>query len=394
MAGTDKELAAVNVEIVSADELDSINVIAKIEDGSNGIDFLAKADSALQLANNVLEAIPEKGLYKVEVPDGFTLQDLMPAKGDEGAFRAIVKDPKGKMAGHAKLREAGGINPTQIAGAGLAAAAMVVGQAYMTEISDSLHSIDEKLDRVASMIADEQRAKLMNALDIAKTYSRLYEDYRQKPDALRAARNEIERCYNDVGAVVDWTALQLGGLEKKARDAKAAEKELQPLVNELHSLEDQFTMSLKALSALGMTRMHYDGATDERSALIERGRILEKSSGFLRKRASVAGTLEVKIGAMRGAPVALPRGNDKNPLKNLTSMTPRAAAKRNLLEAKVGMQSDLRAAQANAKAEAQACTDGIKRIAAASQAAKTILTDGENCWIVEDADRGLEQAAG
>ena len=92
----------------------------------------------------------------------------------------------------------------------------------MAEISDSLHSIDEKLNKVVSMIADEQKAKLMNALDIAKTYSRLYDDYRQKPDALRAARNEIERCYNDVGAVVDWATLQLGALEGKARDAKAS----------------------------------------------------------------------------------------------------------------------------------------------------------------------------
>lgn len=34
----------------------------------------------------------------------------------------------------------------------------------MTEISDSLHGIDEKLNKVVSMIADEQKAKLMNAL--------------------------------------------------------------------------------------------------------------------------------------------------------------------------------------------------------------------------------------
>lgn len=108
----------------------------------------------------------------------------------------------------------------------------------MTEISNSLHSIDEKLNKVVSMIADEQKAKLMNALDIAKTYSRLYDDYRQKPDALRAARNEIERCYNDVGAVVDWATLQLGALEGKARDAKASQKELQLIVDELHSCED------------------------------------------------------------------------------------------------------------------------------------------------------------
>lgn len=264
---------------------------------------------------------------------------------------------------------------------------MVVGQAYMTEISDSLHDINEKLDRVASMIADEQRARLMNALDIAKTYSKLYDDYRQKPDAMRAARNEIERCYNDVGTVVDWITLQLSPLDERAREAKASKKELQPLIEELHSYEEQFNMSLKALSALAMTRMYYDGSTDERSSLIEQKRIMEKAQGFLKRRASVAGVLEIRIGSMKGAPVALPRGVGKNPLRNLTSMTPRAAAKQNLLDAKIEMQSNLRASQSRSKNEAQTCADGIKQIAAVSRASRTILTDGNNCWIAKNADR-------
>lgn len=385
MKETEKALATVSVEEVLPEQLEGINVIAKIDGDSSGIGFLAKADSVLQVGSNVLEMIPQKGLFKVEVPEGFTLQDLVQVKGDKDAFRGIVKGSNGKMAGQAKLTQAGGISPTQIAGAGLAAAAMVVGQAYMTEISDSLHSIDEKLDRVTSMIADEQKAKLMNALDIAKTYSRLYDDYRQKPDALRAARNEIERCYNDVGAVVDWTTLQLGTLEGKARDAKASQKELQPIVGELHSYEDQFGLSLRALSALAVTRMYYDGATDERSSLIERERILGKSQGFLKKRAMIAGILEIKIGAMKGAPVALPKGSVKGPLKGLVSMTPRAAAKQNLLVSKIGMQSDLRSAEASTRDEAQACTDSIKRIAAVSRASRTILTDGKTCWLVDEA---------
>lgn len=386
MKETEKALVTVSVEEVLPEQLEGINVIAKVDGDSSGIGFLAKADSALQATSSVLEMIPQKGLFKVEVPEGFTLQDLVQVKGEKGTFRGMVKGSNGKMAGQAKLTQAGGINPTQIAGAGLAAVAMVVGQAYMTEISDSLHCIDEKLDKIVSMIADEQKAKLMNALDIAKTYSRLYDDYRQKPDALRAARNEIERCYNDVGAVVDWTTLQLGALEGKARDAKASQKELQLVVDELHSHEDQFGMSLRALSALAVTRMYYDGATDERSSLIEQERILEKSRGFLKKRATVAGVLEIKTGAMKGAPVALPKGLCRGHLKGLISMTPRAAAKQNLLVSKIGMQSDLRSGEANIRDEAQVCTDGIKRIAAVSRASRTILTDGMTCWLVDEAD--------
>lgn len=315
MTETGNEPTAVDVELVSVEDLESMNIIAKVGDKTSEINFLAKADSALQIISDVLETIPEKGLFKVEVPEGFTLQDLAPVKGEEGTFRGIVRNSEKKIAGQAKLTETGRINPTQIAGVGLAAAAIVVGQAYMTEINDSLHDINEKLDRVASMIADEQRAKLMNALDIAKTYSKLYDDYRQKPDAMRAARNEIERCYNDVGAVIDWITLQSSPLDERVRKAKASKKELQPLIEEFHSYEEQFSMSLKALSALAMTRMYYDGSTDERSSLIEQKRIMEKAQGFLKRRASVAGVLEIRIGSMKGAPVALPRGVDKKPFE-------------------------------------------------------------------------------
>lgn len=117
---------------------------------------------------------------------------------------------------------------------------MVVGQAYMTEISDSLQCIDAKLESIASMIAGDQRAKVKNALDIARTYAALHDDYLQKPaEARQAARNEIEGRYNDVGQVIDWITEQLAGIEDKARDAAEREKDLEPLLKEVQSYEAQ-----------------------------------------------------------------------------------------------------------------------------------------------------------
>ena len=69
-------------------------------------------------------------------------------------------------------------------------------------------------------------------------------------------------------------------------------------------------------------------------------------------------------------------------------MTPRAAAKQNLLMSKIGMQSDLRSAEASIRDETQAWTDGIKRIAAVSRASRTILTDGDTSWLVSEVDEG------
>ena len=73
MGESEKELAAVGVEEVLPEELEGINVIAKVDGDSGGIGFLAKADSVLQVGSSALEMIPQKGLFRVEVPEGFTL---------------------------------------------------------------------------------------------------------------------------------------------------------------------------------------------------------------------------------------------------------------------------------------------------------------------------------
>ena len=141
---------------------------------------------------------------------------------------------------------------------------------------------------------------------------------------------------------------------------------------------------LQALSALAMTRMYYDGSMDDRSALIEEQRILDKSQGFLKKRQVLAALMEMKIGGMKGAPIALPRGTQGNALKRLVSQTPRAAAKEQLLEAKVEMRASLRSGESKLRSEAEDRKGEIERIAAASRTARTLLTDGTDCWLIDD----------
>ena len=364
---SDKELAPISVEVVAIDDLDSIRVIANTNTSKeNNPGIGERADAFLGLASDVIDHVEGKQLYKVEVPEGYSLKDLVASKKDPEAVRALVRDPKGRLSGDVSLK-ATGVSPAQIASIGLAAAAMVVGQAYMTEISDSLQRIDAKLESIASMIAGDQKAKVKNALDIARTYAALHDDYLQKPaEARQAARNEIEGRYNDVGQVIDWITEQLAGVEDGVRGAAEREKDLE------------------ALSALAMTRMYYDGSMDDRSALIEEQRILDKSQGFLKKRQVLAALMEMKVGGMKGAPIALPRGTQGNALKRLVSQTPRAAAKEQLLEAKVEMRTSLRSGESKLRSEAEDRKGEIERIAAASRTARTLLTDGTDCWLIDD----------
>ena len=382
----DNELAPVTVEIVRPEDLDRISVLGKIDkDNSGGVSLTGKVDAVLGIASNVLDAVEGANLYKVEVPDGYTLQDLIKSSKDDGSLRALVKDANGKLNGDVSLR-LNGISPAQVASVGLSAAAMVVGQAYMTEISDTLHSIDSKLDSVMAMIAGEQKAKVKNAIDIAKTYMQLFEDYQGKPsEALQAARIEIESRYNDIGEVIDWITEQLADIERRAKEIKPAEKDISTLLDELDSYKEQFELCLQALSALALTRMYYDGCFDQHSALVEQQRIALKSQHFLDRYQRISGIIELQIGAIKGAPVALPQGSrEKNIFKRLTSQTPRAAAKGQLLVSKTRMQAKLRGSNFELKEHLGDYVAGINRVSSLGQATRTMLTDGTDFWIIED----------
>ena len=382
----DNELAPVTVEIVRPEDLDRISVLGKIDkDNSGGVSLTGKVDAVLGIASNVLDAVEGANLYKVEVPDGYTLQDLIKSSKDDGSLRALVKDANGKLNGDVSLR-LNGISPAQVASVGLSAAAMVVGQAYMTEISDTLHSIDSKLDSVMAMIAGEQKAKVKNAIDIAKTYMQLFEDYQGKPsEALQAARIEIESRYNDIGEVIDWITEQLADIERRAKEIKPAEKDISTLLDELDSYKEKFELCLQALSALALTRMYYDGCVDQHSALVEQQRIALKSQHFLYRYQRISGIIELQIGAIKGAPVALPQGGrEKNIFKRLTSQTPRAAAKEQLLVSKTRMQAKLRGSNSELKERLGDYVAGINRVSSLGQATRTMLTDGTDFWIIED----------
>lgn len=78
MTETGNGPTAVDVELVSVEDLESMEIIAKVGDKTSEINFLAKADSALQIISDALETIPEKGLFKVEVLKDLRFKILPP----------------------------------------------------------------------------------------------------------------------------------------------------------------------------------------------------------------------------------------------------------------------------------------------------------------------------
>ena len=92
---SDKELAPISVEVVPVEDLENIRIVANADAGKEGHAGIGeRADAFLGLASNVIDLAEGKRLYKVEVPEGYSLKDLVASKKDPEAVRALVRDSK------------------------------------------------------------------------------------------------------------------------------------------------------------------------------------------------------------------------------------------------------------------------------------------------------------
>ena len=74
----EEALSPISIEVISADSLSNISILAKVEEDSNCKSGISRtADAVLGLASNVIDIAEGANLYRVEVPSGYSLNDLV-----------------------------------------------------------------------------------------------------------------------------------------------------------------------------------------------------------------------------------------------------------------------------------------------------------------------------
>ncbi|WP_130838508.1 hypothetical protein [Lachnoclostridium sp. Marseille-P6806] len=134
--------------------------------------LLARIDSAVP---GTLQAVANAGvihqyqqvvqnagqLYQAIIPNDAVLAD---SKAMQGAVRGIYHGADG-IQGHANLvavdgNMGSGLAAMNVANAAMGAAAMVVGQYYMTQINDQFDQINGELDKIATFQDKEYQSKI------------------------------------------------------------------------------------------------------------------------------------------------------------------------------------------------------------------------------------------
>lgn len=189
----------------------------------------AYADSLIPMAAKAADAAAQWDHAIVRFPEGAGWNDLLNRKSpgwEEWKQLGILKD--GKFQPQAAIRQVK-LQPAVIANLALQGAAIVVGQAYMAEISKQLEGIESGIAAIQQEMSLEREADIEARYEKLLEYLSQYDEIATNPEKRQAVHNAIE------GICVE--ALKAWKFQVKAMDAFDARTERSKRMKDNEMLE-------------------------------------------------------------------------------------------------------------------------------------------------------------
>ena len=271
----------------------------------------AQANLIIPLAANMANAAEQWNQAIVRFPKGCGWNDLINRKTPEWkGYKQLGILKKGKFQPQAAIKKAK-LQPAAIANLALQGAALVVGQAYMTEINHQLEGIQSGISAIQKDMHREREAKLEARFQKLCEYLLLYDENSTNPEKRQAVLNSLEAI--DIDALEAWN-FQIKTLCDLSEIVAAKEHmtvdEVESYLQSFKCAERDAQTAFRLYAAVGQVRMQYDGDFD--TARIERER--EKISGcfgeYERVRTHFQSILRQRVKTMRGDLFAFPSIED------------------------------------------------------------------------------------
>ena len=298
-----------NVELdpIEDDDASYLSLYEHVTLEASVIGCEAYIDAMIPMAAKVADAAGQWNQAIVRFPEGAGWNDLLNRKTpgwEEWKQLGILKD--GKFQPQAAIKQAK-LQPVAVANLALQGAAIVVGQAYMAEISKQLEGIESGIAAIQQEMRLEREAKVEARFEKLKEYLTIYGEVSTNPEKRQAVLNGIEVICLD--ALEAWKfqvkAMQdLGRVLAKSKRMK--DDEVRAKLIEFQNRERDAQVAFKLYVAAERVSMQYDG--DFCTARIAREQ--EKVEGCLEEYAVARGKaqelINEKIKHVKGGFVTLP----------------------------------------------------------------------------------------
>lgn len=321
-AGNHAIVSADDVEIVPGDT-DSTLDLTFYEHLTLDAEYIggsAYADALIPMVGNIADAAGQWNHAIVRFPEGAGWNDLLNRKTpgwEEWKQLGVLKD--GKFQPQAAIKQAK-LQPVAVANLALQGAAIVVGQAYMTEISKQLEGIESGIAAIQQEMRLEREAKIEARFEKLREYLALYDEISTNSEKRQAVLNGVEVICVDAMEAWKFQVKSMQDLDRRLeKSRRMKDDEVKSRVVEFQSREREAQTAFKLYTVAEQVSMQYDN--DFSPARIERerekmGKCLEEY-GEVRSRVQKA--LGEKIDGVKGEVFAIPEAEDdrytpQNPL--------------------------------------------------------------------------------
>lgn len=264
-------------------------------------------DSIIPLGGQIANTIEQYGQAVVRFPEGIGWKDLMNRKTpgwEEWKQLRGLKDGKFQPMAAIKQR---GISPTAAANLALQGAAMVVGQAYMAEISNQLQALEEGVAAIQREMKIEREAKVQGSFRTLMRYVERFDEYSESPEKRQAALNEIEHILGEANNAWVFEIKAMQELGKNISKAKRMdEAEVKKTMGRLRNAEAHAATAFQLMSAIEQVSMRYDDDFSPRRIERERERMQKTLEEYGNARGAAYGALDKQIMKMKGRRLAAP----------------------------------------------------------------------------------------
>lgn len=286
-------------------------------------------DSLIPLGTDVADAVNQYGHAIVRFPkdaNGVQLgfNDLMHRKTpgwEDWQQLGGLKD--GKFQPMAAIKQAK-LSPTAVANLALQGAAVVVGQAYMAEISSQLEGIQRGIDGILAEMERERRARLLSNFDMLKRYASMPSETIEVPEKRQAVFDKIEDIVADANnAWIFQLETMRDGQKRIAKSKRLNKQELDTEIAEVADMEAKAAAAFQLMAAAEQVAMMYEDDHSAKRLAAEQERMQQRLAEYADVRGSLYGTLHKQIDRMRGRGLSIPEakeagGDAVNPVVDTT----------------------------------------------------------------------------
>ena len=295
----EQSLAALSPSELSVIEAASVKSVSLPLGG----EAAAMVDALMPLTANAAQAAQEYGMAVVKFPDGVGWADLCVRNDDGLKLLANIKGGKfNRMAGlkQAKLQPAAAVNLV------LQGAAIVVGMAYMNQISDKLDGLQSGIEEIQRDMQRERDAEIEAAYGALTRLVLKYEEYVANAEKRQAAQGIIENALFQADKAWRYQLKCMVGLSTEIQNKpKLSEKEIIEDSNKLAAVEGNAAIAFELYIAAQQVGKRLDNNYSEQSIAKDR-RLAEKMADeFSDARSAAYCSLSKKISKVGGMPLVL-----------------------------------------------------------------------------------------